>query len=136
MWRDKKGMDEFSAYRSLACGVFDQALADFKKRPPRPFAADIPDKIGRLRYKLIAVNTSIQAGRFLFERQDHQVKLWSEWLGFQDLTALRRKLKQENPAWRLRLAALDGAASAIVREIKRLEKIPQRRRPEKEAMTA
>ena len=131
MWRDQKGMDEFSAYRSLACGVFDQALADFKKRPPRPFAADMPDKIGRLRYKLIAVNTSIQAGRFLFEREDHSVKLWSECLGFQDLTALRRKIKQAEPRWRMRLAALDGAAQAIVCEIKRLEKIPQtRRKPE------
>lgn len=132
-WRDKKGMDEFAVYRALAAGVIDQAMTDFRKAPPRPFRAQVPDKIGRLRYKLIAVNKSIDAGQFLFQRDDSLVQLWYEWLGFKDLDALHCGLAKVEPKWKDRLAALEQAAKRLVFEIKRLERIPQTR---KEAMTA
>lgn len=93
---------EDEPYRKLAAAVISAAVTDFGGWPWRRASNDraVSGKASSLAYRLQVINTRIEAGRFLVERDDEITRFWFT------LAGLDQRAAHRHEPWIHRLAAL------------------------------
>jgi hypothetical protein len=111
------------AYRKLAAQVINAAVTDFGGWPHRlrvPQIRGVSDRKHGLEYRLTWLRNSIDAGRFLIERDDEIVRFWFH------LAGLNRNVFRRHQAWVHRLAALRAQERELRQTFNRRRELEER----------